>query len=78
MKKRYFVSLEQELTDQFKADLETLNLPKGTFSNLMNEWLSNFAPVLRQLADRKLKGSQLSFNEIMGTVVEEMGKSLKS
>lgn len=78
MKKRYFVSLDQEMVEQFKADLETLNLPPATFSNLVNEWLVNFSPVMRQLAESKSKGIQMSFNDVMGTVIEEMGRSVKS
>ena len=78
MKKRYFVSLDQDMVEQFKADLDALNLPPATFSNLINEWLVNFSPVMRRLAESKAKGTQLSFNDVMGTVIEEMGRSIKS
>jgi len=74
MKKRYFVSLDKELVDQFKADLDSLKLPPQTFSNLINEWVENFAPALHQMAEKKRKGEQLTFEEVMGTVVEGVAR----
>ena len=76
MKKRYFVSLDQEITDQFKADLESLNLPPATFSNLVNEWIESFAPSVHQMAEKKRKGEQLSFEEIMGTVLDGTARKM--
>jgi len=77
MKKRYFLSLDQEQTEQFKADLEALSLPPATFSNLVNEWIGNFSPSLHLMAEKKRKGEQLTFEEIMGTFLETSGKRMQ-
>jgi len=77
-KTRIAVTVSKSLADQVKADIRTLNLPPATLSNLVNEWLVNFAPVLRQMADKKSKGEQLSFEEVIGNVLETTGRGMKS
>ena len=74
---RIAFTVDKAIAEQVKADIKALNLPPATLSNLVDEWLTSFAPVLHHLAEKKRRGEQLSFDEVMGTVIEGMGRSLK-
>lgn len=78
MKKRYMLTLTQETVEAINADLRLLRLPPGTMSGLVDEWLEKFAPTLHKMAEKKVKGEQLTFEEVIGDLFTEMGKVIKS
>ncbi len=77
MKKRYQVSLTAEVADQIKDDLAVLNLPPATFSNMLDDMLTNFAPILHRMAEKKRNGEQVSFEEIAVMATQIMAKGME-
>lgn len=77
MKKRYQLSLNEETVEQLKADFTVLCLPPATLSNMVNEWLTAFSPVVHKMADKKRRGEQLTFDELAGAIVAEFSNALK-
>lgn len=76
MKKRYYLTLTKENVDAIKRDLTILNLPPSAMSGLLDEWLEKFRPTLHKMAERKLAGKQLSFEELIGDLFVEMGHTM--
>lgn len=77
MKKRYMLTLTQETVEAINTDLRVLRLPPGTLSGLVDDWLEKFAPTLHKMAEKKLKGEQLTFEELLGDLFAEMGQAIK-
>lgn len=76
-KTRIALTVNKAVVDQFRADLKTLNLHPAMMSNLVDEWLTAFGPVLHNLAQKKQRGEQITFDEVVGTIMEEMGKAMR-
>ena len=72
---RIAVTVNKQVATQIKADLKSLNLPPQTLSNLVDEWLTAFAPAINQMAEKKRKGEQLTFDEVAGTILAGMTKT---
>lgn len=53
MKKRYSLSLDQEIVEQFKTAAKALNMPSGMMSAICNETIKETTELLRQA---KIKG----------------------
>ena len=77
MKKRYMLTLTKETVEAINADLRILRLPPGTMSGMVDEWLEKFAPTLHKMAEKKSKGEQLTFEEVIGDLFSEMGRAIK-
>lgn len=78
MKKRYQITLTQSVVDQMKEDIQALGLPAPVFSLLIDEAIrSSLAPMLHKMADRKLKGEQLTFQEIIADALELASDAMK-
>jgi hypothetical protein len=60
-----------------QKDMRELGLVHGAMSALVDDWLLKFAPTLRKMADRKRQGHQLTFEELLGDLFQEMGKAIK-
>lgn len=76
MKKRYMLTLTQENFEAMQADIRELGLVHGAMSALVDDWLIKFAPTLRKIADRKRQGLQLTFEELLGDLFQQMGRSI--
>ena len=73
-KTRIGVTVTKSVVDQVKQDIKSLGLHPATLSNLVDEWLTEFAPTLNLMAEKKRKGEQLSFEDVIGTVVEGIAR----
>jgi len=76
-KKRFYLTLTKENTEQMHKNLLSLGLGKNALSGLVDDWLLKFAPTLQKMADKKLSGQQLTFEEILGDLFGELSKTLK-
>lgn len=74
MKKRYLLSLDQDVIDGIKEDFRILRLPPATLSNIINEQMTAFAPIVHKMAEKKRKGEQVTFEEIAEMAIEVMSK----
>lgn len=77
MKKRYMLTLTKDNFEAMQQDMRDLGLVHGAMSALIDDWLIKFAPTLHKMADRKRQGQQLTFEELLGDLFAEMGKSMK-
>lgn len=77
MKKRYMLTLTQETVESINAHFKTLRLPPGTLSGLVDDWLDKFEPTLRRMAEKKAKGEQMTFEEVLGDLFADMGQAIK-
>ena len=77
MKKRYVLTLTQDNFEAMQQDFRDLGLVRGAMSALVDDWLLKFAPTLHKMAERKRQGQQLRFEELLGDLFQEMGKSIK-
>lgn len=77
MKKRHQIFLTEENFQSMKDDFKALGLPPSAMSALIDDWLIKFAPTLHKMADRKRKGEQLTFEELLGDLFGEMSKAMK-
>jgi len=78
MKKRYMLTLTQETVEKIQSDLKAIGLPKPAMSALVDDWLLAFSPTLSKMADRKRRGEQLTFEEVLGDLFNQIGSAMKS
>jgi len=76
MKKRYALSLDQKLVEDFKKALKELGFPPNTFSAIVNDMLEGTYPVYRKMADQKAEGEQLTMDEVIQGMADSMKKML--
>lgn len=74
---RIGVTVDKATVVQFKADLKTLKLPPATLSSLVDEWLQGFAPTLRVMAEKKSRGEQMSFDEVIQAMADIVKSAMK-
>lgn len=77
MKKRYMMTLTQEHVEGCHAQLKRLGLPKPALSAVIDDWIGNFEPILTKMADKKARGEQMSFEDMMGDLFVSLGKAMK-
>lgn len=77
MKKRYQVTLHQSYVEEAHRQLARLGLPKPALSAILDDWLGNFLPILTRMADKKSRGEQMSFDEIIGELFVSLGDAMK-
>lgn len=77
MKKRYQLTLTKSTVEQMHKDLQSLGLRKDALSGLVDDWLIKFAPTLHKMAERKLRGEQLTFEEVLGDLFEITAKAMR-
>lgn len=77
MKKRYVLTLTQDNFEAMQRDMRALGLVRGSMSALVDDWLLKFAPTLHKMADRKARGEQLTFEEMLGDLFQELGRTIK-
>lgn len=76
MKKRFVLTLTQSNFEAMQADFKVLGV-RGGMSALVDDWLIKFAPTLHKMAERKRQGSQLTFEELLGDLFQDLGQSIK-
>lgn len=77
MKKRYQMSLTPANVEECHRQLQRLGLRKDALSAIVDDWLANFAPVLVKMADKKARGEQMTFDELMGDLFTSLGNAMK-
>lgn len=77
MKKRYQLTLTPATVDEMHRQLAILGLPKSALSAIVDDWLLNFVPILTKMADKKRRGEQLTFDELMGDLFTSIGAAMK-
>jgi uncharacterized membrane-anchored protein len=77
MKKRYQLTLTPAHVDEMHRHLAVLGLPKSALSAVVDDWLANFVPILSKMADKKRRGEQMTFDEIMGDLFVSIGAAMK-
>lgn len=77
MKKRYQMSLTPANVEECHRQLQRLGLRKDALSAVVDDWLGNFAPVLAKMADKKSRGEQMTFEEVMSDLFVSIGSAMK-
>lgn len=77
MQKRYYLTLTKENVEAIHSHLAALRLPKSTMSGLVDEWLQKFEPTLRRMVEKKQRGEQLTFEEVMGDLISELAETVR-
>lgn len=76
-KTRIAVTVNKDTALQIKSDLKLLKLPPATLSSMVDEWLQAFAPTLHKMAEKKVRGEQMSFNDVIEMMADSMRSALK-
>ena len=77
MKKRLMMTLTAENMAECQKQLARLGLPKSALSAIVDDWLANFGPLLAKMADKKQRGEQMSFEELLGDLFTSLGNATK-
>lgn len=77
MKKRYQMTLTEANVTEAHKHLAALGLRKDALSAILDDWLGNFLPVLTKMADKKRRGEQITFEEILGDLFTSVGNAMK-
>lgn len=76
-KTRIAITVDKATADQYRADLKALKLPPATMSGLIDQWMQAFAPTLHVMAERKLRGEQMTFEEVIDTMADSVKAAMK-
>lgn len=76
MKKRYYLTLEEETYEKFKAACRRLKLPVGAPSAIINDSMAGVTAYFEKLADEMESGEKIPYTEWMKVISEEIRKTI--
>jgi len=77
MKKRYTFTLPIGVVEQIHVDLKRLGLTPAALSGVITDVLIGFSPVVTRLADKKEKGIQVTFEDVISETLLAAGEAMR-
>lgn len=77
MKKRYFMSFDEDKFAECKKNLKELGLPPATLSALLNDMLPGISNMLQMQIDKRNAGKQLTLQDMLSHTLTELAEVLR-